>query len=61
MIFLDIHFMKSDIIKLTTAPTHANNAVFTISSEWIFAKMVRRVPPAVPAAVPEWLLWTAIF
>jgi hypothetical protein len=45
--------MKSDIIKLTTAPTHANNAVFTISSEWIFAKMVRRVPPAVPAAVPE--------
>ena len=58
--FLDIHFSPSEIVKLTIAPTHANRAVFTRSSEWIFATIVSKVPPAVPAAVPPWLLSAAI-
>ena len=51
--FFDSHFSPIDIVKLTSAPILANRAVFTRSSEWIFAKTVSKVPPAVPATVPE--------
>ncbi len=46
-------FSNTDTIKLTTAPTAARIAVRTRSPELILARMLTRVPPAVPALVPD--------
>jgi hypothetical protein len=49
--FLIKNLRTKDIVKLTTAPTDANNIVFIKSSECRFGKTLKNVPPAVPITV----------
>lgn len=58
--FLPRYLSTNEIKKLTTAPIVAKTTVLITSSEFKLGRMLKKVPPAVPAKV-ELVGWLMIF